>query len=135
MNWLTIREIIKEINFCMLNTTNKKEQIDSRPMLTVFDDSEVDSLFFFCMTNSQKIIDLRNNNNLSLSFQDNAKGTYIHIVGNAEIIDDIPIMQSKWDKRLNKWWVDEAQTEGLSMIKMKMKSCRYWTEKENGVIA
>ncbi len=129
-----IRKIIKETKFCMLNTNNQNGQIDSRPMLTVFHNSEEEHIFFFCMKNSQKIIDLRENNHISLSYQDNSKENYIHIIGKADITEDVATMQSKWDKQLNTWWPNEAQTEGMSMIKVKINSIRYWTKDENGTI-
>ncbi len=118
----------------MLSTINKKGYIDSRPMLTVFDNSDLEHLFFFCLDNSQKIIDLRENNNISLSYQDKSKGNYIHVIGKSDIINDIPTMQSKWNKQLNTWWPNEAKTEGISMIKVKITSVRYWTKDETGII-
>ncbi len=136
MTLLEIENIIKEIDVCMLYTSNKSQKkIEGRPMLTIFDNSELKNIFFFCMKDSNKVKDLEKNNTIALAYQDNVNNNYIHIDGKAEITTDISTMQSKWDKKLNTWWQDEAQTKGICMIKVTTQSIRYWTKNKNGVIS
>ncbi len=135
---MTLQELnhkIKKIDCGMLTTHTDKNEFNSRPMLTITDDENPYNLYFFCMKNSQKIVEIKSDNRVAISYQDKETGVNLHILGKATLIDQPKEMQKHWDKKLNVWWQKEENTDGICMIIVKIEKFRYWTIGDNGEVA
>lgn len=130
-----LNHLIKQIDCGMLITHTDKNEFNSRPMLTITDDENPDKLYFFCMKNSQKVVEIKDDHRVALSYQDKESGINLHLFGKATVTDQPGEMQKHWDKKLNVWWQEEANTDGICMIIVKIEKFRYWTTGENGEVA
>lgn len=134
---MTISEITKkigEIDCCMMTTIGKNSEIHSRPMLHNKLSEIKDTLYFFSMKETLKINDLADNNSISLTYQDKNSETYIQIFGKGSVEEDPSIMQPHWDKKLDLWWSQQAYTEGICMISIKVEWIRYWFQGKDETI-
>ncbi len=135
INILELKKIISQVDVCMMNTISPMGDVNSRPMLCNHTDNEgLQWLYFYCMDSSQKIVDLINNDHISLVFADVAQGLYANIMGSATIVKDKSEMSSHWDARLEEWWADRENTPNLCMIQCRIDSIRYWYEGQEGLL-
>lgn len=119
---------------CMMTTVGQNGEIHSRPMLHNKVLEIGNTLYFFSMKETLKIRDLAENAAISLTYQNKANETYIQIFGNASVEENPSMMQPHWDTKLDLWWSEQAHTEGICMIAIKVEWIRYWFQGKNETI-
>ena len=78
-----LREMIKDIDLCMLTTVDESDDLHSRPMSLNSDVDEEGNLWFFTSSNSHKASEIERTPNVNVSFIDTSKQHYASISGMA----------------------------------------------------
>ena len=120
-----IRDLIKEIEFAMLTTTDENNQLQSRPMHTQKVEFDGD-IYFFSYSDSNKAEHINRNPNVNLAYSSPNNQTYISLNGSAEISKDRQKMEELWQPQLKAWFPDELQTPNIALVKVHIRSAEYW---------
>ena len=83
-----LREMIKDIDLCMLTTVDESDDLHSRPMSLNSDVDEEGNLWFFTSSNSHKASEIERTPNVNVSFIDSKQQHYVSISGMAELVHD-----------------------------------------------
>ena len=128
-----ISKKMRKMDICMMSTTAPNGTITSRPMSNNGDVEYDGNSYFYSYDEAEVIKELKENDNLNLSFQGDDK-FYIAISGKAQLITDKKILKEHWVPSLNTWFNDDVDTPGIIMIHVKAKSIKYWHKEEQGEV-
>ncbi len=135
-----IAEILKDVDFVMLNTHADEGTIAGRPMSNNRDVEYDGDSWFFVDEESRTFEEVAQNPKVTLSVQ-GAKGLlgkppiFLSIEGEAEIVRDRAILESHWTSELERWWPQGPGAPGLSLIKIHAQRIHYWDGEDQGDIA
>lgn len=121
-----LREMIKEIDFCMLTTVDENNDLHSRPMSL---NSEVDqqgNLWFFTSANSHKVSELRRMPKCNVSFAKPDDNRYVSITGTAELVKDKRKIEELWKPILKAWFPEGTDQPDLALLRVGIEKAEYW---------
>ncbi len=121
-----LREMIKEIDFCMLTTVDENNDLHSRPMSL---NSEVDpagNLWFFTSSTSHKVSELTRTPKCNASFANPEDNRFVSITGKAELVQDREKIKELWKPELKAWFPDGAEQADLALLKVAIEKAEYW---------
>ncbi len=124
---------IKEIKIAMFTSVNPSGIPHTRPMTSV----EMDyngSIWFITNIYSQKIYEIKNNNNVSISYNNEAKDIFVCILGKAEVITDREKLYKIWKPSFKTWFPDGMNDPFLGLLKVKLNSAEYWDFKKKEMV-
>jgi general stress protein 26 len=125
-NFQKLREMIKDIDFCMLTTVDENNDLHSRPMSL---NSEVDqsgNLWFFTSVNTHKVSEVSRAPKCNASFADPDDHRYVSITGSAELVRDKQKIEELWKPELKLWFPNGAQDPDLALLRVKIEKAEYW---------
>lgn len=128
---------MRKIDICMLSTIAENGAIAARPMSNNSDvDYDGDS-WFFTTDDTRMVDDIARNPTVSLSFQ--AKKALVRpysiaVEGKGELIRDKAAFEKHWNKDLDRWFEQGADTPGLVLIKVHASRLHYWDGEDEGEI-
>ncbi|RZJ38252.1 MAG: pyridoxamine 5'-phosphate oxidase [Brevundimonas sp.] len=136
----TLKDIAKtmaDIDFTMLSTRAEGGQIAARPMSNNGDVEYDGDSFFFSYEDTNTVRDIQRDANVGLSLQGNksllgAPGIFISIEARAELIRDRAEFEKHWNKDLEIWFEQGADTPGIVLIKCHASRIHYWNGKDEG---
>jgi general stress protein 26 len=139
---LTLQDLSKtmrEIDFTMLSTRSADGRIAARPMSNNGDVEYDGDSWFFAMEDASAVTDIERDPTAGLTLQgatsaEGAPGIFISIEATAEIIRDKAVFREHWVEDLERWFKDGVDTPGLTMIKARAASIRYWKGEDEGEI-
>jgi general stress protein 26 len=111
-----LREMIKDIDLCMLTTVDESDDLHSRPMSLNSDVDEEGNLWFFTSSNSHKASEIERTPNVNVSFIDTKQQYYVSISGMAEI----------WKPVLKAWFPDGPDQADVALLKVNVRKAEYW---------
>src|SRR6185312_10640390 len=97
-----LRELIKEIDFCMLTTVDESDNLHSRPMSLNSEVDEAGNLWFFTSASSHKVSELNRMPKCNVSFADPGDSRYVSISGSAELVRDKNKIKELWKPELRR---------------------------------
>lgn len=120
-----IGDLIKEIGFAMLTTTDENGKLQSRPMHTqqVAFDGDV---YFFTYDNSEKAQQIQRHPQVNLAYAAPNKNDYLSLAGTATIIHDKDKMKELWQPQLKAWFPEELDTPHIALLKVSSESAEFW---------
>lgn len=121
-----LKDIIKEIDFCMLTTVDENHDLHSRPMSL---NSEVDqdgNLWFFTSTNSHKVSEVERAPKCNVSFADPSDNHYVSITGTAELVKDRKKIEELWKPALKAWFPEGVDQPDLALLRVGIEKAEYW---------
>lgn len=121
-----LREMIKDIDLCMLTTVDESDDLHSRPMSLNSDVDEQGNLWFFTSSNSHKASEIERTPNVNVSFIDSRKQHYVSISGMAELVHDKQKIKELWKPVLKAWFPDGPDQPDVALLKVKMTKAEYW---------
>ena len=121
-----LREIIKDIDLCMLTTVDENDDLHSRPMSLNGDVDEEGNLWFFTSSNSHKANEIERTPNVNVSFADTGDHRYVSISGKAELVRDRQTIKKLWKPVLKAWFPDGPDQPDVVLLKVKMTKAEYW---------
>lgn len=121
-----LREMIKDIDLCMLTTVDESNDLHSRPMSTNGDVDESGNIWFFTSSNSHKASEIERNPNVNVSFIDSDQQHYISVSGTAELVRDKAKIKDLWKPVLKAWFPDGPDQPDVALLKVNIKKAEYW---------
>lgn len=121
-----LREMIKDIDLCMLTTVDESDDLHSRPMSLNGDVDENGNLWFFTSSNSHKASEIERTPNVNVSFIDTDQQHYVSISGDAELVQDKQKIKELWKPILKAWFPDGPDQADIALLKVKVKKAEYW---------
>ena len=118
-----LRDMIKDIDFCMLTTIDESGDLHSRPMSS---NGEVDpngDLWFFTGGSSQKVSEIANSPKVNVSLQ-TEESTYVSVTGLAQLVE-IGTRSKNLEARVQKWFPEGKDDPEVACEKSVLKS-RIW---------
>jgi len=121
----TLRELIRNIQVCMLATHSAEHGLRSRPMITGRHDFDGD-LWFFTRADDPKVVEIQNNPFVNLVYSQPDRDRYVSISGQAELIRDQQKAELLWTDGLNEWFPKGPQDSELVLICVHVCEAEYW---------
>lgn len=121
-----LRELVKEIDFCMLTTIADNGSLHSRPMSA---NGEIDpngDLWFFTYADSGKVTEIDRVEQVNVSFSSPDKQRYVSMSGTAQTVRDRAKMQELWKPELKAWFPQELDEPEIALIKVTTEMAEYW---------
>ncbi|MDQ2854738.1 MAG: pyridoxamine 5'-phosphate oxidase family protein [Acidobacteriota bacterium] len=121
-----LREMVKDIDFCMLTTVDGNGDLRSRPMSA---NGEIDpngDLWFFTGVSSQKVSEVANSSKVNVSFTDPKNQHYVSITGVAELIRDRRKIDELWKPEFMMWFPEGKDDPEIALLRIRLEKGEYW---------
>ncbi|MBJ3763151.1 pyridoxamine 5'-phosphate oxidase family protein [Maribius pontilimi] len=137
-----LSEMMKKIDFCMLETHTDGDRIAARPMSTNKDVEYDGSSWFFTRDDTRMVADIRRDDRVGMAFQGSGgvlglvgkPGAMLSVQGRARIIDDKSTFADHWNKDLEYWFEDGIDTPGMVMLRVDAERITWWDGMDQGSI-
>ncbi|HET7112166.1 MAG TPA: pyridoxamine 5'-phosphate oxidase family protein [Pyrinomonadaceae bacterium] len=121
-----LREMIKDIDLCMLTTVDEGNDLHSRPMSLNGDVDEEGNLWFFTSSNSHKASEIERTPNVNVSFIDTKEQHYVSISGMAQLVRDKQKIKELWKPVLKAWFPDGPEQADIALLKVNVTKAEFW---------
>ena len=121
-----VRELVKEIDFCMLSTVDENGDLHSRPMSV---NGEIDpdgDLWFFTNANSHKVTEISTRPKVNVSFADPDNQHYVSISGKAQLVRDRNKIEELWKPEFKMWFPEGKDDPEIALIRVSLEKAEYW---------
>lgn len=121
-----LRELVKDIDFCMLTTVNEQGDMHSRPMSSNGDIDADGNLWFFTGVSSHKVTEVKQKNRVNVSFADPDNQRYVSITGRAELVRDPKKIDELWRPEFRIWFPEGKDDPEVSLLRVSLEKAEYW---------
>lgn len=121
-----LRELVKDIDFCMLTTVNEQGDMHSRPMSSNGDIDADGDLWFFTGVSSHKVTEVKKKNRVNVSFADPNNQRYVSITGRAELVRDRKKIEELWRPEFKMWFPKGVDDPEVSLLRVSVEKAEYW---------
>jgi general stress protein 26 len=121
-----LKEMIKDIDFCMLSTIDENGYVHSRPMSLNSQVDEEANLWFFTSSNSLKASEIESSPQVNASFSNPEESQYVSLSGTAELVTDRAKIKELWKPILKAWFPDGPEQSDLALLKVRVEKAEYW---------
>ncbi len=121
-----LREMIKDIDFCMLTTVDEDQDLHSRPMSLNGEVDEQGNLWFFTSASSHKVSELNSSPKCNASFAAPDDSRYVSITATAELVQDKAKIRELWKPILQAWFPKGTDDPDLALLRLKIEKAEYW---------
>lgn len=121
-----LREMIKDIDFCMLTTVDENNDLHSRPMSLNGEVDQEGNLWFFTSANSHKVTELKRAPKCNVSFANPDDNHYVSITGTAELFRDKSKIEELWKPALKAWFPEGTDQPDLALLRVGIEKAEYW---------
>jgi general stress protein 26 len=128
-----LRELIEDIDFCMLTTVEPDASLHSRPMSTQEMDEE-GYLWFFTSADSAKVREIRADEHVNLSYAVPKKQRYVSVSGTAELVRDPARMKELWNPVYKTYFPKGLEDPDLALLKVHVDEAEYWDDSSNQMV-
>ncbi|WP_423142972.1 pyridoxamine 5'-phosphate oxidase family protein [Parablastomonas sp. CN1-191] len=137
-----IADMMKDVDFCMLQTVADNGAIAARPMSNNREVEYDGDAWFFSSEDALSVRHIQTNPNVGLSYQGSAgilgvvgkPGAFIHVEAKAELVRDKAELEKRWQKELERWWPEGPSTPGILLIKAHAGRIHYWDGEDQGEV-
>jgi general stress protein 26 len=119
------KELLNDVEVCMLMTTDSAGKTTSRPMMTLDVDRD-GHIWFFTNDIADKVQDANEKTAVSLIYARPSKSIYIHINGTCTIVRDKTRELELWIPPLIEWIPLGLDDPKLCLIRVKPNDAHYW---------
>lgn len=128
-----LSHLIKDIEVAMMTTTSEDGGLHSRPMATQKTDFDGD-LWFFTNNRSGKILALKKDQNVNLSYASPEHNRYLSVSGRAEVVNNKQKAKELWSPVLKAWFPEGVDDPELTLIRVSVESAEYWDAPSNTLV-
>lgn len=121
-----LRDLVKDIDYCMLTTIDDDGSLRSRPMSTNGHIEADGDLWFFTYASSHKVVEVDQQDRVNVSFSEPSKQRYISLSGTAQLVRDRNKMQELWKPELKAWFPQELNEPDIALLKVNVEKAEYW---------
>jgi general stress protein 26 len=121
-----LREMVKDIDFCMLTTVDENGDLHSRPMSS---NGEIDpdgDIWFFTGVSSHKVDEIAKLPKVNVSFADPENQRYISISGQAQLVRDRNKIEELWKPEFKMWFPEGKDDPEIALLKIHLEKAEYW---------
>ena len=118
-------EMIKGIEFAMLTTAEADGTLRSRPMRTQQADFDGD-LWFFTRASAPKVDEVKQDQNVNVSYAAPDDQRYVSISGQAQLVRDRKKIEELWNPPLKAWFPKGLEDPDLALLKVSVEQAEYW---------
>lgn len=121
-----VRDLVKEIDFCMLTTVDENGDLHSRPMSANGDIDEAGDLWFFTNISSHKVSEIEKLPKVNVSFADPDNQNYVSISGTAQIVRDKEKIDELWKPEFKMWFPQGKDDPEIALLRVRLEKAEYW---------
>jgi general stress protein 26 len=128
------KELLNDVEVCMLLTTDSGGKTTSRPMVTLDVDRD-GHIWFFTNELSDKVQDANKHAAVALIYARPSKNIYIHINGTCTIVRDKAKERELWVPPLTEWFPLGLDDPKLCLIRVIPDEAHYWESTLSKMVA
>jgi general stress protein 26 len=121
-----LRELIKDIDFCMLTTIDERGDLHSRPMSSNGDIDSNGDIWFLTGASSHKVSEINDTPRVNLSFADVQNQHYVSITGRARLVRDRQKIDELWRPQFAIWFPDGRDDPNVALLRIRIEKAEYW---------
>ncbi|HSS22128.1 MAG TPA: pyridoxamine 5'-phosphate oxidase family protein [Pyrinomonadaceae bacterium] len=121
-----LRELIKDIDFCMMTTVDAEGDLHSRPMSV---NGEIDpngDLWFFTGASSLKVSEVASTPKVNVSFADPRNQHYVSVSGVAQLVRDRNKIDELWKPEFKMWFPKGKDDPEVALLRVNLEKAEYW---------
>ncbi len=127
----TISQKMKDLDFCMMITSDGRNVSHSRPMSNNGKVEYDGDSWFFTYDDSNKVRQIESDHQVSLVYQTDDL-LFIECYGVGTVVKDKEVLKEKWIDDLQQWFPEGLETPGICLIKVTSKRVSFWHKEEEG---
>jgi len=121
-----LRELVKDIDFCMLTTVDESGDLHSRPMSSNGDIDEDGDIWFFTNASSHKVSEINQVPKVNVSFADPENQRYISVSGTAQLVRDQAKIDELWRPEFKIWFPKGKDDPEVALLRVTLEKAEYW---------
>lgn len=121
-----LREMIKDIDFCMLTTIDEQGDPHSRPMSSNGDIDQNGDLWFFTNASSHKVSEVEESPKVNVSFADPDNQRYVSVTGIAHLVRDRQKIEELWRPEFKMWFPKGKDDPEIALLRVSLEKGEYW---------
>jgi len=121
-----LREMIKDIDFCMMTTIDENNDLHSRPMSLNGEVDQAGNLWFFTSASSHKVSEVNRIPKCNVSFAAPDDNRYVSITATAELVTDRRKIKELWKPILQAWFPEGSDDPDLALLRLEVQKAEYW---------
>ena len=125
-NLQKLREMVKDIDFCMLTTVDENGDLHSRPMSVNGDIDPDGDLWFFTNASSHKVTEISKTPKVNVSFADPDNQNYVSISGKAQLVRDRDKIEELWKPEFKMWFPEGKDDPQIALLRVNLEKAEYW---------
>ena len=125
-NLQKIRDMVKDIDFCMLTTVHEKGDLHSRPMSANGDIDPNGDIWFFTAASSHKVSEIEKAPKVNVSFADPENQQYVSITGKAQLVRDRSKIEELWKPEFKMWFPEGKDDPEVALLRISLEKAEYW---------
>jgi len=121
-----VREMVKDIDFCMLTTVDEDGDLHSRPMSV---NGEIDpdgDMWFFTNDSSHKVSEIEKLPKVNVSFANPDDQRYVSISGTAQLVRDRDKIEELWKPEFKMWFPEGKEDPQIALLRVSLEKAEYW---------
>ena len=121
-----LRELVKDIDFCMLTTVDEAGDLHSRPMSS---NGEIDpdgDIWFFTNASSHKVSEIARLPKVNVSFADTENQRYVSVSGTGQLVRDQQKIEELWKPEFKIWFPKGTDDPDIALLKVSLEKAEYW---------
>ncbi len=131
-----IAELVKGIKFTMLTTVLEDGTLHARPMATqdLDEDTFDGDIYFVTRGDSPKAEEIREDQNVLLSYSDADDGKFISVQGVASLSKDKALIHKYWNASYKAWFPEGENDPAITVIKVRVTGAQYWEANSSRIV-
>ncbi len=121
-----IAQMIKNMDFGMLTTTDDDGTLRSRPMSTNGNVEFDGDVYFFTYGHTHKVLEAQHSPQVNVAFSDPKNQNYVSLSGTASLIRDKAKMTELWQPQLKAWFPKGLDEPDIALLKVSAHKAEYW---------
>ena len=121
-----LRELVKDIDFCMLTTVDEAGDLHSRPMSSNGDIDPDGDIWFFTSASSHKVSEIEKLPKVNISFADPDNQHYVSISGTAQLVRDRNKIDELWRPEFKMWFPEGKDDPDVALLRVTLEKAEYW---------
>ena len=121
-----LRELVKDIDFCMLTTVDEGGDLHSRPMSSNGDIDADGDIWFFTNASSHKVSEIAKLPKVNVSFADPDNQRYIFVSGIAQLVRDRGKIDELWRPEFKMWFPEGKDDPEIALLRVSLEKAEYW---------
>lgn len=119
---------IKDVRIVMMTTIEPNGELHSRPMFAQdIDAVEFDGdLWFLTLASSPKAANVKEHQQVNLSYSKPDKNLFVTVSGTAQIVNDRKKIKDLWTPLAKGWFQSGPEDPDIVLMKVHVTSAEYW---------